>query len=142
MLINQFLLHFSWQRISQNRYAVLSIFYLVDKMAKELPEQAKEKIAELQMLQQRLTMFNAQRQQFQIQLAEVENALGELTKAKAPVYKMVGELLVEKQVDDLKKELAEKKDELDLRVKTLEKQEGRIKESALALQKEVQAALK
>ncbi len=111
-------------------------------MPKDLPEKAKEKIGELQMLQQRLTMFNAQRQQFQIQLAEVENALGELSKAKAPVYKMVGELLVEKQIDDLKKELAEKKDELELRVKTLEKQEGKIKESALALQKEVQAALK
>ena len=111
-------------------------------MAKELPEKAKEKIAELQMLQQRLTLFNSQRQQFQIQLAEVENALGELGKAKAPVYKMVGELLVEKQIDDLKKELAEKKEELDLRVKTLEKQESKIKESALALQKEVQAALK
>ena len=111
-------------------------------MGKELPEKAKEKIAELQMLQQRLTLFNSQRQQFQIQLAEVENALGELGKAKAPVYKMVGELLVEKQIDDLKKELAEKKEELDLRVKTLEKQESKIKESALALQKEVQAALK
>ena len=111
-------------------------------MGKELPEKAKEKIAELQMLQQRLTLFNSQRQQFQIQLAEVENALGELAKAKAPVYKMVGELLVEKQIDDLKKELAEKKEELDLRVKTLEKQESKIKESALALQKEVQAALK
>ena len=111
-------------------------------MAKELPEKAKEKIAELQMLQQRLTLFNSQRQQFQIQLAEVENALGELGKAKAPVYKMVGELLVEKQIDDLKKELADKKEELDLRVKTLEKQESKIKESALALQKEVQAALK
>ena len=94
------------------------------------------------MLQQRLTLFNSQRQQFQIQLAEVENALGELAKAKAPVYKMVGELLVEKGIDDLKKELADKKEELDLRVKTLEKQESKIKESALALQKEVQAALK
>jgi prefoldin beta subunit len=128
--------------ISQNRTAVLSIFRLVNKMPKELPEKAKEKIGELQMLQQRLTLFNSQRQQFQIQLAEVENALGELAKAKAPVYKMVGELLVEKQIDDLKKELADKKEELDLRVKTLEKQEGKIKESALALQKEVQAALK
>ena len=118
------------------------VFRLVNNMPKELPEKAKEKIAELQMLQQRLTLFNSQRQQFQIQLAEVENALGELAKAKAPVYKMVGELLVEKGIDDLKKELADKKEELDLRVKTLEKQESKIKESALALQKEVQAALK
>ena len=118
------------------------VFRLVNNMPKELPEKAKEKIGELQMLQQRLTLFNSQRQQFQIQLAEVENALGELAKAKAPVYKMVGELLVEKGIDDLKKELADKKEELDLRVKTLEKQESKIKESALALQKEVQAALK
>jgi len=103
---------------------------------------AQGKINELQLLQQRLTLFGAQKQQFQIQQAEVENALGEVEKSKGTIYRLVGEILVEKQKDELKKELDEKKEELDLRIKTFEKQENKIKEHALALQKEIQAELK
>ncbi|MBI2040487.1 MAG: prefoldin subunit beta [DPANN group archaeon] len=111
-------------------------------MAKEMSSKAQEKLGELQLLQQRLTLFGAQRQQFQVQLAEVENAVNELGKTKSTAYKMVGEILLERPADELKKELDDKKVELDIRVKTLEKQEDRTKERALELQKEVQAALK
>lgn len=103
---------------------------------------AQEKLGELQLLQQRLTLFSAQKQQFQVQLAEVENALNELGKTKSTAYKMVGEILLERPADELKKELDDKKVELDIRVKTLEKQENKTKETALVLQKEVQAELK
>ncbi|MEK6807409.1 MAG: prefoldin subunit beta [Nanoarchaeota archaeon] len=102
----------------------------------------KEKISELQMLQQRLTMYGAQKQQFQIQMAEIENALEQVGKTKGAVYQQVGEILVEKNHDELKKELGEKKEENELRIKTIEKQENKIKESALALQKEIQGELK
>jgi prefoldin beta subunit len=109
---------------------------------RQISKATQEKLAELQLLQQRLTLFNAQKQQFQMQLAEVENALAELVKAKPPIYKMVGELLIEKKPDELKKELEEHKVELDIRVKSLDKQESKTKESALSLQKEISAELK
>ncbi len=111
-------------------------------MARDMSKSAQEKLGELQLLQQRLSLFGGQKQQFQIQLAEVENALNELGKVKSTAYKMIGEILLERPADELKKELEEKKAEMDIRVKTIEKQEEKTKERALELQKEVQAALK
>ncbi|HKZ49682.1 MAG TPA: prefoldin subunit beta [Candidatus Nanoarchaeia archaeon] len=102
----------------------------------------QERMQELQILQQRLSLFTAQKQQLQLQLAEIENAMRELETAKPPAYKLIGEILVENSIDDLKKDLKEKKDEADLRIKTLEKQESKSRERAQDLQKEVTKALK
>ena len=112
-------------------------------MAKaENDEGTTEKIQELQLLQQRLSLFAAQKQQFQLQMIETDGALAELEKAKPPVYRMVGELLVEKPIADLKKELTERKEELELRIKTIEKQELKSRERAQELQKELTATMK
>lgn len=108
----------------------------------KLSKGTQEKISELQLLQQRLTVFNAQRQQFQMQLVEADNALSEIEKSKGQIYKLVGDVLIEKPASEIKTELLEKKEEYNLRIKALEKQENKIKEAALALQKEVQAELK
>ena len=45
--------------------------------------------------------------------------------------------MVKAEKEEVKKELASKKDVLGLRIKTLEKQEGRLREQASAIQKEV-----
>ena len=108
----------------------------------KLPEGTSEKIQELQLLQQRLSMFAAQKQQLQLQLAEIENALSELGKAKPPAYKLIGEILVEKPLDEMKKELQDKKEEINLRIKTLESQESKSREKAQALQTEITSKLK
>jgi chaperonin cofactor prefoldin len=55
---------------------------------------------------------------------------------------MVGELLVEKPIADLKKELKERKEEIELRIKTVEKQELKSRERAQELQKEITTAMK
>lgn len=111
-------------------------------VGEKISKDVQEKIAELQMIQQRLNVFANQKQIFQMQQIETENALKELEKAKAPVYKLVGELLIEKSPEELKKELEEKKTDADIRVKSLEKQEEKTKERALELQKEVTKNLK
>lgn len=111
-------------------------------MADKMSDVTKEKMHEMQLLQQRLSMFNAQKQQLQMQQAEIGNALAELEKSKPPVYRLVGEILVEKPLDDLKKELKDKKDEIDLRVNTIEKQESKTREKAQELQKAVTEAIK
>jgi prefoldin beta subunit len=115
---------------------------MVEDKGKGLPEGATEKIQELQLLQQRLSLFTAQKQQLQLQLAEAENALTEISNAKEPVYKLIGEILVEKSIAEIKKDLQERKEEFDLRIKTLEKQESKSRERAQQLQKEVTEALK
>jgi len=111
-------------------------------MAEKLSKETQGKIQELQLLQQRLQLFTAQKQQFQMQMIEVENALEEISKSKGAVYRLIGEILVEKSADEVKKDLTDKKEELDLRIKTLDKQETKTRESALALQKEISAELK
>jgi len=108
---------------------------------KKIPKDIQEKLAELQMLQQRLQVFAQQKQQFQIQLVEVSNALEEVSKTKKPVYKLLGEILVESSAADVKKELQEKKDEFDLRIKSIEKQEERSQKKAMDLQQEVAKVL-
>jgi prefoldin beta subunit len=111
-------------------------------MADKTSDVTREKVQEMQMLQQRLSVFAAQKQQLQIQHAEIDNALAELNKSKPPVYQLVGEILVEKSIDELKKELKEKHDEADLRIKTIEKQESKTREKAQELQKSVTESMK
>ena len=111
-------------------------------MVDKIPKEVQEKIAQLQMLQQRAQVFVAQKQQSQMQLIEIENALKELDGAKGSAFKLVGDILVEKKADELKKELSEKKDNLDVRIKSIEKQETKIQEEAQELQKEITEKIK
>jgi prefoldin beta subunit len=105
-------------------------------------KEIQEKVAELQLLQQRLQVFLAQKQQLQLQSIEIESALKELKKTKKPAYQLVGELLIEKKSADLEKELNERKSDIELRIKTLEKQESKIKDKAQDLQKDLAQAMK
>ena len=107
-------------------------------MAKQDTKQnSQDKMAELQLLHQRLSFFGQQKQQLQIQLLETENAMRELDSAKAPAYKLIGDLLIEKNSSELKKELSDRKEDLNLRIKSLDSQEIKTKDKAVELQKEV-----
>ncbi len=103
----------------------------------ELDKKTKEKINDLQMMEQKLQSFMMQKQTFQVQLLEVENALTELKSTKGTSYKIVGNIMVETKKEDLTKDLENKKEILDLRIKSLEKQEEKIKKEASELQQEI-----
>ena len=109
-----------------------------DKISKE----TQDKINHLQAIQQRLQLFVSQKQQFQVQLIEIDNALTELKKAKGKTYAIVGGILIEKDKKDLEKDLKDAKNRLELRIKTLDKQEDSLRKEALELQKEVTSKLK
>jgi|SRR3989338_5539428 len=96
----------------------------------------EEKIEKMQLIEQSMQGFLVQKQSFQMQLSETESALKELETA-GEVHKIVGNIMVKAEKEEVKKELASKKDVLGLRIKTLEKQEGRLREQASAIQKEV-----
>jgi prefoldin beta subunit len=84
---------------------------------------------------QALTM---QKQTLQMQEAEIDNALEELGKVKTEkVFEIVGNILINKKPDELKKSLTEKKKRTDLRLESIEKQLKRITSKAQELQKEV-----
>ncbi len=114
-------------------------------MMPEMSAKLQNQIAQYQQVQQQLQMIMAQRNQYSLQLDEVERALEEIGKATpdTPIYKNVGSLLikVEKQ-EDLKKELDEMKDTLGIKVKSMERQEGQLKERFNSLRTELQQSLK
>lgn len=106
----------------------------------ELNKEAENKIAKLQMMEQNLQSINLQKQTFQSQLLEIENALNELVNVKE-AYKIVGQIMIASKKEDLKKDLDQKKEILDLRVKSLDKQEKDLKDKASGLQSEILKSL-
>lgn len=110
-------------------------------MKEKISKQAEENIQQLQMIEQNLQNFMMQRQNFQMQLLEVENALKEIDNTEDKPFKIVGNLMIQTEKEDLKKDLASKKEILDLRIKNLEKQENRLREKAEELQKSIMAEL-
>ena len=95
-----------------------------------------EKINKLQMIEQNLQQILSQRQQVQGQIVEIGSALEELEKTE-DAYKIVGNIMVKVSKEDLNKDLKEKKERTELRIKTFEKQETTMKETAETLRKEV-----
>jgi prefoldin beta subunit len=92
-------------------------------MAIEIPESAREDVLKIQQFQQQLQVLLMQKQELQVQTAEIENAAKELDKTDTTeVYEIIGNIMVKKNKEELKKSLQEKKEIIDLRIKTLNKQ--------------------
>jgi prefoldin beta subunit len=73
---------------------------------------------------QMLGGITSQKQQVTYQLEMLDSSLEELNKTKEKtVYKIVGNILFQKDTADMKKEITEKRESTDLRLKTLAKQE-------------------
>ncbi len=107
----------------------------------DVPPELEEKIGRLQLLEQNVQAFASQRQQFHLQISEIEHALKELEKSTEKPFKIVGSLMIASDADELKNELTSQKEIIELRIKSLEKQESQLREKAESLQKEVVGAL-
>ncbi len=110
----------------------------------DLPPQVQNQLRQLQQLQQQLELTIQQRMQIDIKLKETENALEELNKLEenAPIYKNIGNLIIKADREKLIKELQEDKETLEIRKKSLEGQESKLKEKIEELQSKLQEALK
>ena len=100
----------------------------------------QEKIQQLQNIEQNMQHLLKQRQQFQMQLMEVESAVEELKKTEK-AYRIIGNIMVLSEKSSLEKELTEKKERLELRVKSVEKQENALKEQAKTVREEVMKSM-
>src|SRR3989338_1022397 len=94
----------------------------------DISKETSNTIEELQMLEQHLQGFLAQKQTVQIELQEVENALSEINKTKDDVYKILSGVMLKADRESLLRELEEKKKILDLRINSIEKQEKILEE--------------
>jgi prefoldin beta subunit len=92
-----------------------------------MDNESERKIQELQLIEQNLSNFLMQKQNFQARLMENENALKELNETKKQTYKLIGNLLVAMDKEKLKKELNDEKEIFDLRIKNIEKQENKLR---------------
>jgi prefoldin beta subunit len=113
-------------------------------MAEEISAQLQNKIQQFQHLQQQIQVLSSQKFQLEAQLRETERALEELTKlsGETPIYKSVGSLLVRAEdKEGVEKELNEKKETIDIRIKAMDRQEKQLIEKYQELQKELSAAI-
>lgn len=94
----------------------------------EKPQQAQQLLEQAQMYQQQLQNLVAQKEALNMQTTEIQKALTELSTTKDDVYKVAGPILIKSDLESVKKELGDKLDFINLRVKTLEKSEKRLKE--------------
>lgn len=101
----------------------------------------EEEIQQLQAIEQNLSSLSSSRQSIQTQIMEIESALKEL-KGKNDAYKIIGNIMVKSDADKLREDMDDKKKMFELRIKTLEKQEGQLKEKSKELQEKVMKSIK
>ncbi len=109
----------------------------------ELPPQVQNLVAQLQQLQQQLQAVITQRTQVEALLRETERALQELEKVgdDAAIYRAVGSILIKEEKEKVVKDLTEKKETYEIRIKTLQRQEERLRERFAETQKKLQSML-
>jgi prefoldin beta subunit len=105
-----------------------------------MDNQMQEKIGQIQLIQQNLENFSMQKQQFQVQQTEIETALLEIKNTNT-AYKIVGNIMVLSDKEQLRKELEERDEMLNIRVNTIEKQEEKLRSKFEELQQEVMKGL-
>jgi prefoldin beta subunit len=117
--------------------------YKVSEEISKLPPQIQERLLRLQQLQQTLQSVLAQKQQVEIELTEIEQALSELQKMTddAVIYKAIGSLLVKAEKTKITADLNERKELLNTRAIVLGKQEQRLRPQIKDLQTKLQQDL-
>ena len=109
-----------------------------------LPPQVQQRLLRLQQLQQTLQGVLTQKQQLELGLNEVEQALSELEKLTdaSVIYKSIGSLLVKSKKTKVTTELNERKELLNMRINVLGKQEERLRTQVKNLQEKLQRDLR
>ena len=105
-------------------------------------QQSKQQsIAEFSRNRDQLISISSQKQQYLLQSATLKLSLDELEKTtEKKVFKAVGNILVQINTEDAKKELADQKETTDLRIKTLQKQEDATIQKLNKLKSEIEKA--
>lgn len=103
----------------------------------------QQKVLEFERNRNQLLGISAQKQQLQVQGQTIKVTLEELDKTKEKqVYKAVGNILILSDASKVKKELKEKDESIDLRIKTLQKQEESLVNKLNKLKSEIESAQK
>jgi prefoldin beta subunit len=108
----------------------------------EIDQETQEKIQELQSYEHNLQALLMQKQAFQFELNETENARSEVSKSKDDIFKIVGSIMIKANKDNTVKELQHKQELISLRLKSIEKQESGLTKEIEGLRDEVMKKIK
>jgi prefoldin beta subunit len=97
----------------------------------------EQKLQEIQILEHNLQNILYQKQAFQMELSELESALNELEKSGDEIFKLIGQLMVKSEKGTVEKELKDKREILETRLKSLEMQEEKFSSKLSELREEV-----
>ncbi len=96
-----------------------------------------KKIQEINLLEGNLQNLLLQKQVFQMESAETESALSQIEKSGDDVFKIIGQLMIKTDKENLKEELQNKKRILEIQTNSMEKQETSIVGRIEALKEEI-----
>lgn len=109
----------------------------------EITEETKAMVGQFQTYQQQLQGVLIQKESLRLQNLEIERALEELNKTKQETaYKITGQIMVNKSVEELKNELNELKENIEIKIKSLEKTEERMNNKLKELQTKLKEVMK
>jgi prefoldin beta subunit len=99
-------------------------------------ENSDKNLQEIQFLEQNLQNILFQKQAFQMELSESKESLKELENSNDEVFKIIGQLMIKYEKPKIKEEISNKIKIIELRIKTLEKQEATFSERMEKLREE------
>jgi len=97
-----------------------------NNMVMIMEDELKELIGNLQIQNQQLQALQIQKQTLSTQQKEIDNALEEIGKNPEEIYKTVGPILVKTAKTEIIKDLNETKEDIQLKIKTIESQEKKL----------------
>lgn len=113
------------------------------KGAESKPDDPNALVAQFQILQQQLQSVLMQKETMSVNNMEIDRALEELDKTKEKTaYKITGNVMVSKPVPELKKDLENTKEAVDIRMRGLEKTEKRLTQQLKDIQQKLQKFIK
>ena len=99
-------------------------------------------IAQFQMVQQQLQNLMIQKETLNMNKMEIERALEELSKTKdEKAYKITGGIMISKPVSELKEELENTKEAIEIRLKSFENPEKHLTNQMKKIQDKVKTLM-
>jgi len=118
----------------------------IEKKAEEnsaAPTDPNALIAQFQIMQQQLQNVMIQKESLNMSIMEIDRAIEELGKtSEKSAYKMTGTIMVKKDIEELKKDLADSKEVLGVRMKSIEGTEKNLTEKLKSLQDQLKQIIK
>lgn len=105
------------------------------------PQELQEKLVEFERGRGQLSMLSSQKQQLETQREMLGESSKELEKStEKKVFKAMGALLIQKETADVKKELNDQVESIELRLKSVAKQESTLVEKLNKLRVEIESS--